>query len=77
MRALTYGALADDLMGDAEVEADFGTYFNDLLSAREVDWLMAHEFALTAEDAVWRRTKLGFRMTSAENAAVDAFMKAA
>jgi glycerol-3-phosphate dehydrogenase len=29
-----------------------------------VDWLVIHEFARTAEDIVWRRTKLGLRMTA-------------
>ena len=38
-------------------------------------WLMENEFARTAEDVVWRRNKLGLRMTKKEIAALDAFMQ--
>ena len=36
---------------------------------------MEREYARTAEDVVWRRTKLGLRMTGEEIAALDAWMK--
>jgi glycerol-3-phosphate dehydrogenase len=39
-----------------------------------VRWLMAHEFATRAEDVVWRRTKLGLRLTSEQITALDRFM---
>ena len=35
---------------------------------------MTHEFARAATDIVWRRTKLGLRMTKEQIAALDAFM---
>jgi len=31
-----------------------------------VRYLIAHEFARTAEDIVWRRSKLGLRLSAAE-----------
>ena len=43
----------------------------------EVRWLMDREWARTAEDVVWRRTRLGLRLTPGQIAALDAWMKAA
>jgi glycerol-3-phosphate dehydrogenase len=39
-----------------------------------VRWLMAHEFARAADDIVWRRTKLGLRMTKPQITALEEFM---
>ena len=36
------------------------------LSEREVDWLVRTEWARTAEDVLWRRSKLGLRLTARE-----------
>jgi glycerol-3-phosphate dehydrogenase len=46
------------------------------LSEAEVRYLARHEWAMTAEDVVWRRTKLGLRMSKAEVADVDAYLRA-
>ena len=46
------------------------------LTAREVEWLMQKEFARVAEDVVWRRTKLGLRLSPEQIATLDAWMKA-
>ncbi len=54
-----YGTLAGDVLRDATgPERMFGTG----LCVREVDWLVRNEWARTAEDIVWRRTKAGLRM---------------
>ena len=37
---------------------------------------MAHEFARTAEDVVWRRSKLGLRLSAAEVRALDEWIEA-
>jgi glycerol-3-phosphate dehydrogenase len=42
-----------------------------------VRWLMVHEFAMQAADIVWRRTKLGLRLSGSDIALLDAFMSAA
>ncbi len=44
------------------------------MTAAEVDWLVAQEFARTAEDTVWRRTKIGLRMTSDEIGSLQAYL---
>jgi glycerol-3-phosphate dehydrogenase len=71
-----YGTEARAVLGDATSEGDLGQHFGAGLCAREVQWLMANEYARTAEDVVWRRNKLGLRLTKQEIAALDAFMHA-
>ena len=36
--------------------------------------MITHEYARTAKDVVWRRSKLGLRLSAAQIAAIDAFM---
>ena len=69
-----YGSEAFDLLGDAKTEGDLGQNFGSNLTEREVNWLVEREFANTAEDIIWRRSKLGLRMTSKEIDALDSWM---
>jgi len=72
-----YGAEAATVLGAARKVADLGRDFGATLTEAEVRWLMDHEFARTAADVVWRRTKLGLRMTQEQIAALDGFMASA
>ena len=54
-----------------------GQAFGAGLTEAEVRWLMTREFAQTAEDVVWRRSKLGLRLDAARIAALDRWMAAA
>jgi glycerol-3-phosphate dehydrogenase len=69
-----YGTEARAILGDAKHAADLGRDFGATLTEAELRWLMTHEYARTAEDVIWRRSKLGLRLTAAEVAQVDAFM---
>lgn len=71
-----YGTEAAGVLGDAANLKDLGEDFGATLTEREIIWLMDREFARTAEDAVWRRSKLGLRMTAAQIARLEAFMAA-
>jgi glycerol-3-phosphate dehydrogenase len=71
-----YGTDAFLVLGDAKAATDLGQNFGANLTAREVIWLMDKEFAQTAEDVVWRRSKLGLRLTSPEIKALDAWLSA-
>lgn len=64
-----YGTLADQWLAGATGLSDLGPIFGPGLSAREVDYLYKEEFARTAKDVLWRRTKVGLHMTEAERAA--------
>lgn len=70
-----YGTEAAAALGAATGPGDLGRDFGATLSEAEVRWLMAREYARTAEDVVWRRSKLGLRMTGDEIAALDRWMQ--
>jgi len=70
-----YGLDAFPLLGDARTDADLGVAFGAGLTEREVAWLMAEEWARTAEDVLWRRSKLGLRVSAADAARLEAFME--
>ncbi|MDI4665213.1 glycerol-3-phosphate dehydrogenase [Xanthobacter autotrophicus] len=59
--ARAYGTAAFRLLEGVAHEDDLGDWFGAHLCSREVDWLMDREWAMTAEDVLWRRTKLGLR----------------
>ena len=60
--ARSYGSDALRLLDGADAPADLGQAFGAGLTAREVDWLRAEEWAVSAEDILWRRSKLGLRL---------------
>ena len=70
-----YGTDAWAMMGAAKTLADMGEHFGATLTAGEVAWLMNKEYALSAEDVVWRRSKLGLRMDEAQIARLDEWMQ--
>ncbi|MGJ8546374.1 MAG: glycerol-3-phosphate dehydrogenase [Sulfitobacter sp.] len=59
-----YGTEAAAILGDATSAADLGRDFGASLTQAEVIWLMSHEYARSAEDVVWRRNKLGLRLSA-------------
>jgi glycerol-3-phosphate dehydrogenase len=71
-----YGTRAHDIVGDAGSMAAMGQDHGGGLTTVELDYLVREEWAKTAADVVWRRSKLGLRMTPAEIADLDMHMKA-
>jgi glycerol-3-phosphate dehydrogenase len=70
-----YGTRTRRILGPAKAEADLGRAFGAGLSEAEVHYLIDQEWARSAADIVWRRSKLGLRMTAAEIAALDDYMR--
>ncbi|MCP4817864.1 MAG: glycerol-3-phosphate dehydrogenase [Shimia sp.] len=70
-----YGTDARLILGDAKSTGDLGKGFAATLTEHEIVWLMDKEYARTAEDVVWRRSRLGLRMSKAEIAELDAWIK--
>jgi glycerol-3-phosphate dehydrogenase len=70
-----YGKCVDALLNGAKSPADLGRTFGADLSEAEVRYLAQNEWAMTGEDIVWRRSKLGLRMSKDEVAEVDAYLK--
>ena len=69
-----YGLRASEILGEASERRALGRDFGAGLSEREVDYLMRVEWAESAEDVAWRRTKLGLRFSADEIAALDRFI---
>jgi glycerol-3-phosphate dehydrogenase len=74
--AHAYGTRATKLLGSAKSIADLGQSFGATLTEAEVRYLMANEWAVSADDIVWRRSKLGLRLSVAEIATIDEWMAA-
>ncbi|HQZ11692.1 MAG TPA: glycerol-3-phosphate dehydrogenase [Devosia sp.] len=74
--ARAYGTKTRALLGGAKSATDLGEAFGAGLTAREVDYLMAEEWALNAEDVLWRRSKLGLRVSAGDKARLAAYMTA-
>jgi glycerol-3-phosphate dehydrogenase len=69
-----YGTRLRDMIGDARSLADLGRHFGAGLHEAELRWLRDREFARTADDVLWRRTKLGLVMTQDEVRAVEEWL---
>ncbi|MDB5583074.1 MAG: glycerol-3-phosphate dehydrogenase, partial [Bradyrhizobium sp.] len=74
--AHAYGTRAAKMLGSAKSLADLGQSFGAGLTESEVRYLMAHEWARSAEDIVWRRSKLGLRLSAGEIAALEDWIAA-
>ncbi|MBL8701182.1 MAG: glycerol-3-phosphate dehydrogenase [Alphaproteobacteria bacterium] len=72
-----YGTRAAAWLGTARTAADLGRDFGATLTEAELRYLMTTEWAQTAEDVVWRRSKLGLRLGADRIAAIEAWMRAA
>lgn len=72
LRALfrRHGALADKVVGDGRLGEDYGAG----LTEREVAWFAEREWARSAEDVLWRRTKCGLLMGEAQRRRVEQVM---
>ncbi len=66
-----YGTQAQTLLEGAAQASDMGRDFGATLTEREVIWLMDKEWARTADDILWRRSKLGLRLSAAEKAGLE------
>lgn len=72
-----YGTRTDQILTGATAIADLGRHFGADLYEREVRYLMQAEFARRGDDVLWRRTKLGLRLSESQRQALDEFMRVA
>jgi glycerol-3-phosphate dehydrogenase len=68
--ARTYGTRAREILA----VADPGIHFGADLYQREVEYLVRTEWAMTAEDILWRRTKLGLRLSAEQVGHLDQWL---
>jgi len=69
-----YGTRASDVLGKARSYEDLGQRFGADLAEAEVRYLMTREWAMSADDVLWRRSKLGLRFSETEHAALQRYM---
>ncbi len=65
--ARRYGTCTADLLGDAKDPAGLGADLGGGLTEREVVYLKDNEWASSADDVLWRRTKTGLHLKSAQD----------
>ncbi len=71
----TYGTIAQSVFADTTRTEDLGIQFGASLYEREVRHLIDKEWARTADDILWRRTKLGLRLTRDERRRLDDWLR--
>jgi glycerol-3-phosphate dehydrogenase len=71
-----YGTCAAEVVGDAKRPEDLGRDFGAGLREAEVDYLVRREWAQTADDVLWRRTKLGLRLSPEAARSLDGHLAA-
>ena len=69
--ARSYGSELEALLGGAKSLADLGQDLGGGLTERELEWLRSEEWARTADDVLWRRTRLGLHLSAAQRGAVE------
>ena len=69
-----YGRRLERILGEAQSMDDLGERFVGDLTAAELRYLVENEWAQTAEDVLWRRSKLGLTATDLERDAVGRYM---
>ena len=73
--AVSYGSRSWRLLGGAKGLSDLGEHFGADLYAREVDYLRREEWAQSAEDILWRRSKLGLFLEAEQRAGLEAYLQ--
>ncbi|KAA0017806.1 glycerol-3-phosphate dehydrogenase [Salinicola corii] len=72
--ASSYGSLCLDFLNGKQSQEDLGQHFGSGLTRAEVDYLIEHEWARTSADILWRRSKLGLRLTSDEQQTLSRYL---
>ncbi|MDP8914129.1 MAG: glycerol-3-phosphate dehydrogenase [Pseudomonadota bacterium] len=72
----SYGTRLRDVLQGATSVPGIGRHFGAGLYEAEVRYLVEREFARTAEDILWRRTKLGLHMSAAEQRSLSDWIEA-
>ena len=70
----TYGTLTHELLKGRTSIEQMGQHFGASLYACEVDYLIEQEWAVTAEDVLWRRTKQGLRLSHEQQQQLQSYI---
>ena len=72
-----YGTRITLLLGDGTHQPELGQHFGAGLYELEAKFLVTHEWATSADDILWRRSKLGLHMSEGERAEFTDWFNAA
>ncbi|MBK8970134.1 MAG: glycerol-3-phosphate dehydrogenase [Hahellaceae bacterium] len=72
----TYGSRVEVILRGAKALSDLGRNFGEEFTQKEIDYLLQYEFAMTGEDILWRRTKMGLLLTPTQQESVTAYVAA-
>ncbi|MXY32826.1 MAG: glycerol-3-phosphate dehydrogenase [Boseongicola sp. SB0676_bin_33] len=75
--ARTYGTESRRMLSGVRTLDDMGQDFGESVTALELDWVIANEWVMTAEDYLWRRTKLGLRVDKKGVERIEAHIESA
>jgi glycerol-3-phosphate dehydrogenase len=70
----SYGRRVELFLENAESMDELGPCFGGDLTAAEVRYLVANEWAQNADDVLWRRSKMGLKATPEDCMALDRFI---
>ena len=71
----SYGLNAWEILKGCRDLEDLGERFGEILTQREVDYLRENEFASEVDDIIWRRTKLGLRMSEKDKKQLSIYLQ--
>ncbi|PCJ26391.1 MAG: glycerol-3-phosphate dehydrogenase [SAR86 cluster bacterium] len=71
----SYGTISFEILGDAKGTEDLGVKFGQNLYQKEVDYLCNNEWAKTADDILWRRSKLGYGFSRSERTSLANYIE--
>jgi len=74
--ARAYGARVALVLGEAQAMDDLGAAVAPGLHERELRYLQREEWACSADDVLWRRSKLGLHYTPQQRAQVESWLQA-
>ena len=69
-----YGRRVERVLNDAQTMDDLGPRFAGDLTGAEVRYLVENEWARSADDVLWRRSKLGLKATPEDCTAIEHFI---
>ena len=70
-----YGTQCAEIFAAVDSMEALGEQFGGGISALEIDWGIAQEWVRSADDFLWRRSKMGLRVTPAQAAELDRYIK--
>lgn len=74
--ARAYGSRLRQLIGNAKRISDLGAHFGDQVYEAEIRYLCEQEWAMTADDILWRRSKLGLHISPETRAQIETYLAA-